>query len=1413
VPVVRVEVPCDVGGVPVARRAAADALRDVVDEAVLDAAELVVSELVANAVLHGAPPVRLVVAAQDGGGARVEVHDGSRALPVRPRAPLEGLTGRGLGLVDAVCSGWGVDAVHWGKCVWVELTPGSVAAAQPTAVDVDEWLARSDDWPDETDRPLFPVVLEDVPTDLLLADGAHVDSLVRELVLSATGARSGLTAQLPEHVADLVRRLQGEFADVRAAVTRQAAAAAERGDQRTTLSLSLPADAADAGERYLAALEAADAHAREERLLTLAAPAQQQAFRRWYVTALVTAVRRAAAGRPPAPLPSFETHLLREIDRIAALQLVSERSARLQRASAALTGALSRSQVAEVVLAEATAELLADRGLLLVAGPGAVRIAASRGLDDASLAAVAQAWAQERPLPARTAWTTGEPVWLETSEQLAEHPDLAEVEPGTAAQCAVPLPVAGHLAGVLVLGFREARAFSEDERAFLTALAAVGAQAVERADLYDASADLAGRLGRLQAVTTALTEAGGVEDVLDVVLAHATGLVGARNAALCLLDDDGHTVRTVRMVPDLGPDHGGWAVFDVTDPTPASEALRTGEVVYAADIDERDRRWPAVSRFARDFEHSLVLLPMNAGGRALGVVSLSFPAVRGEEPALPFLQAFADACGSALERARAAERLRAANDRLTFLARASEELTSSLDVERTLAGLARLSVPRLADWCVVHLLQDGELRALTVQHADPDLTASVAEVQRRWPERLSDPTGVGRVVRTGEPLLVPDIPALTEELRRAGTPVPARDPEHQAVLDALGLHSCIVVPLAARGRTLGALTFIAAESRRTYGEADLSFAMDLGRRAAVALDNARLFAASAQGGVRAGVAQDDDRAATTARLLETMPDAFFRLDRQWRFTYVNRQAEKLLLRGREELLGRGIWDEFPDAVGGPFHVSYERAAETGQQVVFEEHFRPLSTWLEVRASPDAEGLSVFFHDVTTRKAAEQERERAAQRLAVLADATRELVAALEPAAVLERLLQVLVPAMADWVVAVLPGAADDAVPWLVRAAHRDAASDRVLQSSLAEHPEVVLRVPRVREVLATGQAQLVSEPDGSALRAAGPRAEGVVRGLGLASAVLVPLHAGASTLGVMAIGVGAGRPPYTEDDLATAEDIGGRAGLAVQNALLFERQRTAVEVLQRSLLTALPEPTELELAARYRAAAREAQVGGDWYDAFQQPDGATVLVIGDVMGHDVGAAAAMGQVRSLLRGTAYDRQESPARVLARVDAALQGLRIDTLATALVARLEQQTAQQRAAGTTTLRWSSAGHPPAMLLRAGGGVDVLAAEDDLLLGLDPSAERRDHVAEVAAGDTLLLYTDGLVERRDSALAEGVERLRTALAELAEAPLDVLCDALLGRLLPEAADDDVALVAVRPRRVAVPVPTQPVRRTPVS
>jgi serine phosphatase RsbU (regulator of sigma subunit) len=182
------------------------------------------------------------------------------------------------------------------------------------------------------------------------------------------------------------------------------------------------------------------------------------------------------------------------------------------------------------------------------------------------------------------------------------------------------------------------------------------------------------------------------------------------------------------------------------------------------------------------------------------------------------------------------------------------------------------------------------------------------------------------------------------------------------------------------------------------------------------------------------------------------------------------------------------------------------------------------------------------------------------------------------------------------------------------------------------------------------------------------------------------------------------------------------------------------------------------------------------------------------VGHDTAAAAAMGQVRSLLRGIAAYSDAGPAEVLRGLDSAMTVLQIDTLATAAVARLEQ-TADERVRGVTRLVWANAGHLPPLALHPDGSVVVLADwKADLLLGVDASTERAESVVTLDRGTTVLLYTDGLIERRDADLDTGLQRLRTHLAELADLPLEQLCDELITRLVAGKPDDDVALVAVR-------------------
>jgi light-regulated signal transduction histidine kinase (bacteriophytochrome) len=267
--------------------------------------------------------------------------------------------------------------------------------------------------------------------------------------------------------------------------------------------------------------------------------------------------------------------------------------------------------------------------------------------------------------------------------------------------------------------------------------------------------------------------------------------------------------------------------------------------------------------------------------------------------------------------------------------------------------------------------------------------------------------------------------------------------------------------------------------------------------------------------------------------------------------------------------------------------------------------------------------------------------------------------------------------------------------------------------------------------------------------------------------------------------------PWTAQELAEVGEL--RTHLL---EALYARTRRAVraaELLQRSHLTEPPESASFDVAVRYVPATTETQVGGDWYDVFEQPDGSTIVVIGDVVGHDTEAAAEMAQLRGLLRGIAYGSADGPATVLRRLDAAVAGLGLHAMATVLVGVLTPDPAT----GGARLRWSSAGHLPPLLADPGDGVlGLTPPRAELLLGVDPAARRTESEAVLEPGSTLLLYTDGLVERRDQLFDVGVARLADELVAVRDRPLQVACDELIGRLLPEGAEDDVALVAVRLR-----------------
>ncbi|CAN5831051.1 hypothetical protein BH23GEM9_BH23GEM9_30100 [soil metagenome] len=314
-----------------------------------------------------------------------------------------------------------------------------------------------------------------------------------------------------------------------------------------------------------------------------------------------------------------------------------------------------------------------------------------------------------------------------------------------------------------------------------------------------------------------------------------------------------------------------------------------------------------------------------------------------------------------------AEELQRREEQQSFMAEAATVLAASLDYATTLESLAHLAVPRIADWCVIDVVDDnGSLRRVVTAHPDPEKEALARRLETRYPSDPDATTGAPNVVRTGQPELHREIP---EELLRQS----AVDGEHLHLLKQLQLRSYMVVPLIARGSTLGAITLVSAETGVHFGEEDLRVAMDLAGRAAMAIDNARLYR-------DIEVARQE-----TVRILESITDAFFALDREWRFTYLNAEAEQLLQRSSEDLLGRTIWAEFPAAVGSRFENAYRTAVAEQQTVEFEEYFAPLQTWFEVRSYPSENGLSVYFRNVNERRAAEEALRASEYRFRFLAD--------------------------------------------------------------------------------------------------------------------------------------------------------------------------------------------------------------------------------------------------------------------------------------------------------------------------------------------------------------------------------------------------------------------------------------------
>jgi PAS domain S-box-containing protein len=268
---------------------------------------------------------------------------------------------------------------------------------------------------------------------------------------------------------------------------------------------------------------------------------------------------------------------------------------------------------------------------------------------------------------------------------------------------------------------------------------------------------------------------------------------------------------------------------------------------------------------------------------------------------------------------------------------------------------------------------------------------------------------------------------------------------------------------------------------------------------------------------------------------------------------------------------------------------------------------------------------------------------------------------------------------------------------------------------------------------------------------------------------------------------------YTEDvtELVRAREAREEAARLAEtlNARLAEagaRDHSVASVLQDALLAELPDPSAVRLRAAYRPAAHE--VGGDWYDAVELASGATSVMIGDVVGHDIEAAAAMGQLRSMLRVLAWSDPSTPARVLTRLEEAMTDLDVDVLATAVLATVDAADGS----GELGVTYANAGHPPPLLVPGDGEVRLLdSPSPDTLLGVGDARPRHDATTVLEPGDQLLLYTDGLVETRGSSIDDGLDRLVDLAGRHRRDPARV--ERIIADMTGDHHEDDIAVIVV--------------------
>jgi len=642
--------------------------------------------------------------------------------------------------------------------------------------------------------------------------------------------------------------------------------------------------------------------------------------------------------------------------------------------------------------------------------------------------------------------------------------------------------------------------------------------------------------------------------------------------------------------------------------------------------------------------------------------------------------------------------------------------------------------------------------------------------QRGVYDRDAD-TPACEAIRDGLPVLLSSL----DEIR-------TRYPALLAEIAEAGLSSRASLPLhSATGTTLGAIGFGWPDSQEF---------------AAVQLRRLDLIAQLVGLALERAIDQQTDsgQGQQLPSMLETMPNAFFSLDRELTITSLNAEAERLLSRSRHDVLGSRFLSAFPEAVGAGFDRRFRHAIESGDPVVFEEFYAPFDGWFEVHAWPDRDGLNVYFSDVSERRnselaqsAALDEARRAQAQLTFVADVSTRLHGAVTRNELYERLSRTVITHTADWCTVVVPSGEE-----LIRvaAAHRDPILDGLAKRLVGGYPHpfsgpspgvVVYRSGEPLRLKQLAQ-QIVTDLDDSIASAAYGR---TLRLLGDGPGLIMPIYFNGEVVAVLTM-VRSGGEPFGDADIATMTQVTATVTDLLDDTMHLETQRETASALQAAALPrTLPSSDRLALAAGYRAASEGAQVGGDWYDAFELQSGRIALVVGDAAGHGLAAAALMTQMRNALRAHLFD-SFGPSESIAKLSSFIATQEPEAFATLICVEIDPATGEGI--------WASAGHPAPILLNCEGVSVHLQGKPAPPIGsADPQSLGRpvEHPVVLKAGDRMVMFTDGLFERRGVDIEIGLTHLMITAEQTHGTDAGTACESILRGMLVGSHDDDVCLL----------------------